>query len=386
MSLGNIDRRTLLKAAGTAGSVTALAGCMGDDEEDLEDIDLMDIESVPTDEMEGQLNVWNWYVQWVDWGTEVFGEEHPEVNTATEGYSQPTQWFSQLQSGNHDIDHIGTTAEWTSRAADQGYLAEIPHDRIPNWDNLDDRFTQPIIDELGGDNGGVYAVPHSMSVFPSLVYNNEVFNEPPTSWDVLWDDEFEDEMAIMAHYSSAPGQLAALYTGQDPNDPDDYDEIREVLINQKDLLTTYGTEHESHMQAFINEEIVVGTHTSGRINIARHAYDADHVSWTVPEEGSLFGIDLIVIPDDAPNPRATMNFTNFMLSMDSFREFVKIMNYKPPINNLRDELSQDDEIDETLINDLDWGEEMFDNVEFSVPLSDEVEEAYDEVWTEVQAA
>ncbi|XVH33119.1 ABC transporter substrate-binding protein (plasmid) [Haloferacaceae archaeon DSL9] len=386
MPIDNIGRRTLLKAAGAAGSVSAFAGCIGGDDGESENINLMDIEEIPTDEYENELNVWNWYVQWVEWGTEQFEQEYPDIETTTQGYSQPTQWFSQLQSGSHDIDHIGTTPEWTKRAADAGFLAEIPYDRIPNWETLDDRFTEPILEHLSGDNGGVYAIPHSMSVFPSLVYNNEYFDEPPNSWDILWDDEFENEMAIMAHYSAAPVQLGALYTGQDPNDPEDYDEIREVLINQKELLTTYGTEHESHMQAFINEEIILGTHTSGRINIARHSHDADHISWTVPEEGSVFGIDLLIIPDDAPNPRSTMNFLNFMLSEDSFREFVSIMNYKPPINDLEGVLSQDDRISDELLDDINWGDELFENVVFSRPLTDEVQERFDEVWTEVQAA
>jgi spermidine/putrescine transport system substrate-binding protein len=385
MVLDNIDRRTLMKAAGSAGSVAALSGCMGGGgDEELEDISLMDIEEVPTENQEDELNVWNWYVQWAEWGAERYEEEFPDVSTTVEGYSQPTQWFSQLQSGDHQIDNIGTTAEWTARGIDQDFLQEIPYDRIPNWENLDERFTQPIIDNLSGDEG-VYAIPHSMSVFPSLVYNNEYFDEPPSSWEVLWDDEYADEMAIMAHYSSAPGKLAALYTGQDPNDPDDFDELQEVLINQKELLTTYGTEHESHMQAFINEDIILGTHTSGRINIANYSYDADHVSWTIPEEGSMFGIDLIVVPE-GPNPRNTINFLNIMLSMDSFREFTNIMNYKPPINNLSEELSQDDRIPEGLVEDVDWDDELFENLIWSGPLPDDVQEQYDEVWTEVQAA
>lgn len=384
----NFDRRSLLKAGGI-GSVTVLAGCLGGDPTENEGGEgstaLMDIEEVPTDDYEEELNVWNWYVQWAEWASETFSEEF-DVNPTVEGYSQPSQWFSQLQSGNHDIDHIGTTAEWAGRASESGFLAEIPAERLPNWEHLDSAFTDPIVENLSGENGGVYAVPHSINIFPALVYNNEYFDSEPNSWDILWDEEFADQMALMVHYSSAAGALGALYTGQDPNDPDDFEEIEEVLINQKDLVVTYASEHESHMQSFINEEVILGTHTSGRINIANFSHDADHVSWTVPEEGSLFGTDSIVIPADAPHPRATLNFLNYVISEDSFREFVDIMNYKVPHEDIESLLSDDDRIDDELIEVIQWNDIDVDNLHWNGPLDDEVEERYDEIWTNVQAA
>ena len=382
-SQDRVDRRTFTKLAG-AGALAGMAGCLGGDEEPS--VRPMEVESIPTDEYEDSLHIWNWYVQWVEWGAERFEEEYPDVSTTVDAYSQPSQWYSQIQGGNHEIDSVGTTAEWVDRAMSNDFLEPLPVDRMPNWENIDDQFKEPVLEHFSGDDGGVYALPHSMSVFPTLVYNENNFDSPPTSWDILWDDEYEDRMALMAHYSAAVCQVGALYTGQDPNDPDDFEDIREALIQQKPLNLTYGDEHETHMQMFINEDIDVGTHTSGRINMANYLHDGDHVSWTIPEEGAVYTTDLLAVPTNAPNPRANLNFLNFMLSDEALEEFVRVFAYKTPLEDLEEKVRGKEGIPDALVDDILWDDEMMERLHWARPLDQDVQERYDEIWTEVQAA
>ena len=50
-----VSRRDVLQAT-AGGSALALAGCLGDDEEAIDPIDV----SVPVEDLEDSVNVWNW--------------------------------------------------------------------------------------------------------------------------------------------------------------------------------------------------------------------------------------------------------------------------------------------------------------------------------------
>lgn len=378
-------RRTILKVAAASG-ITGLAGCLSTGDDSEEPMRPIEVEEVPTDHYTDSLNVWNWYQEWVEWGTEGFEEEYPDVSTTIESYSQPSQWYSQLQAGDHSIDHVGALTNSIGRGLEGGreFYEPLPVEKIPNFENIDQQWIDPIEEYFSADEGGLYSVPHSVSVHPALVYNTNYFDSPPDSWDVLWDEQFAGEMAPFYNFPAIASQTAALYLGQDPINPSNYDEIQTALEEQTELLHYIGTNSEAHMQSFINEEIILGTHLSGRINIAKYVHNADYLEWTVPEEGSLFHLDHIVIPTGAPNPLTSLNFLNYMLSRDSFEAFLRILPYKIPMVDI-ESLRGAEGISDELIDDIQWSDDLIDRLQFSPPLDQDVNEEYDRIWSEVRA-
>ncbi|ADD03695.1 ABC-type transport system periplasmic substrate-binding protein (probable substrate spermidine/putrescine) [Natrialba magadii ATCC 43099] len=396
-----VNRRDIIKGAGAA-SIAGLAGCLGGDNggRDIRPVEI-DFDDWPPEEYGGNLNAWNWYVEWNEWGAEDFAEEYDLDSYSTEAYSTPTDWFSNLQASpeNHGIDHIGAFTEWVHRAREEEMIEPIPIDELPNVE-VADQYLDPHRELFWSDDGvgGVYGLPHSVVISPIVMYNTEEVEDPPESLDILWDEEYADEISMMAHHGGFLCDVGALYTGQDPNDPDDFEEIQEVLEQQRDLVFNYADEHETQMQLVMSGDAALGTHTDGRAFRAMYNQGGD-VDWFIPEEGATWGTDVILLPQNAPNPVTATMYIDHLFTDTGWEKFVETTVYRPPFENeeftdgeLGDAIREkwDDEWDkhgeaEDFIDDLVITDEEFDRMHHNWPRSDDVIERYDEIWTEVTA-
>ncbi|ESP89234.1 ABC transporter substrate-binding protein [Candidatus Halobonum tyrrellensis] len=364
-----LNRRRFLEGAAAAGITASAAGCLGGGGGGDDRVP-MDVAEWPPEDIGSQLNMWNWYDSWVEWASGAFEEEF-DVSVSNTGYSSPDQWYSQLEADNSEIDNIAATTNWVERSIENDFLHELPVDVMPAWENITDRVKQASSYQ---QDGSVYAVPEALVLYP-LTYNDEYFDSAPTSWGVLWDDEHEGELCMWDN-ATVSCQIAAMYTGQDPIDPDDFDEIREVLIQQKPLLRTYWGDYQQGMSLFVNEDVVAGPLTMGRTYTARFGEGAP-VHYTAPEEGAMYTSDLFVIPRGAPNPMASLQFTNWASQPENASRLFETMGYLPAVD-ITDQLSEED------AEFVDWPDEW--NLVFSATLSDEVRSQYDEIWTAVKAA
>lgn len=391
-----VSRRNVLKGAGAAG-LAGMAGCIGG-EDDGEYVRPVEIEEWPPDDYEDELVAWNWYAEWNEWGAPAFAEEYDLDSYATEAYSTPTDWFTQLESNpeNHGIDHIGAFTEWVDRAQDR--LEPIPIDEMPNVE-IADQYLDIHREMFWSDDGvgGVYGCPHSVVISPIVMYNTERIEDPPESYEILWDDEYADEISMMAHHGGFLCDVGALYTGQDPNDPDDFEEIQEVLEQQRDLVFNYADEHETQMNLVGTGDAALGTHTDGRAFRAIYHHDQP-VDWFIPEEGATWGTDVVLIPEHAPNPRTSALYLDFLFSDEGIERFVDTTVYRPPVENeeftdgsLGDTIREKwDEWEhygdpEDFIDDMVITDDEMDRMYHNWPRSQEVIERYDEIWTEVTA-
>ena len=365
----SVSRRRLLAGAAAPG-VARVPGSTGGSSDGSDDRVPMDVTEWPPEEFSSSLNVWNWYDDWASWAAGTFGDAY-DVEVSTSGYSAPNQWYSQLQAGNDEIDNIAAQTNWVERSIENDFLHELPVDVMPAWENITDRIKAASSYQ---QDGATYAVPESLVLYP-LTYNDEYFDSAPDSWGVLWDDEHEGNLCMWDN-ATVSCQIAALYTGQDPIEPDDYDDIEESLIQQKPLLQTYWGDYQQGMSLFVNEDVVAGPLTMGRTYTARFGEGAP-VHYTAPQEGAMYTSDLFVIPKGAPNPIASLQFTNWASETENAAQLFETMGYQPAVD-ISAELSEED------AEFTNWPDDW--NLVFSETLSDSVRSRYDEIWTAVKAA
>lgn len=357
-----------------------MAGCLGGDSGG-ENVAPMDLEEWPPQDYSNELYPWSWYSNWNEWGAENFGGEY-DVNATPTPFSSPTDWFSKLEAGDdHQVDSVSTNNEWAGRALNNDYLEPLPTDLMPNYQELTPQIRDPVEEHFGTDDGGVYAIPHTAHVTPALCYNTEAFDSPPSSWDVLWDEEYAGEMMMWGGSPDTPCYVGAFYTGQDPLNPDDYDEIREALIQNKDLMLTYGDNYDSARAMFINEEVVAGAFIGAHMHRAVIQEGADYLDFAIPEEGAMWSPNVLAVPADPPNPVTATMYTDFLLGEAAQNEFIDL-NMRQPARSGTDWIDQPDDVVERISLD----ESDYESLKFSAPLDQEVAERYDEIWTEVQAA
>jgi len=384
--MDHTTRRRALKLTGIAMASTA--GCLGGGGGGGGDFEPMDMtanqfENPSEVDYESQFNLWDWYTGTADWATGQLSSAFEGLNTVNHsGYSSASEWYGRLESGNHQMDVVGGKTEFTRNAIENEYLSPLPVSEMPNWEYVDDDAKDFFNEYLSDDEGNIYAVPQTRGMGPTLGYNADVFDEPPTSWDVLWDDEYEGRIT-MPNTALEVGMVGALYTDQDPFAPDDFDDIRAALVQQKPLNSTYWEEFSGAERMFTNKSVDVGAATRGLLSDARFSNDAPHIQYTVPDEGAFVFSNHYIVPADAPNPKISTLYANWMLEPSRIVHFFTEDGYSVPIKNLGDTLSNAGVSEEQ----VEWFTPPSDaTIRTIPPLDDSTIEEYDRVFSEVQAA
>jgi spermidine/putrescine transport system substrate-binding protein len=355
-----------------------MAGCSGGSSGS--NLSISGIEEWPPSEYESQINIWNWYTGWRDVMAESFTEEYPDVeNTNLDSYNNPGQFYAQIQ-GSHSIDSIGSTGEFTQRMMDNDLAQSLPIDMMPNYENVADEY-QEVTESTYADEDGVYGLPNIIGLNPVIAYRDDYFDSPPSSWSVIWEEGLSGDILMMDR-DYIMMQTAALYTGQDPHDPSDWDELEEVLIQQKDLNEAYYQSHDTAQQLLASENAVVGVAVN---NSALQGHDTrdSAIRYTVPDEGTLYSIDQQVVPTGAPNPVAATMFTDFAMSRQSveaaWNQSYAVSSHSDAFDIIAD-IEDNEELAEMARFDDDW------DLSERRPLSDEVRQRTSELYTAVMGA
>lgn len=344
----------------------------------------MDVEEFPVSDLESTFNLWNWYDGFANYAQEQFPQTADGVNEVNvSGYSAPSEWFTQLQSGNHSIDNIGATGTYVGRSMENDLLEPLPVENMPSWENIPQSYKDDVDEYFSDDEGNIYCVPEATVLAPALGYNTDYFDEPPSSWEILWDEDLEGQVTVWDR-SYIAGSIAAKIAGQDWRDPDDFDELQELLLQQKPLNNTYWQEYQAGMQMFINEEVMAGMMTMGRLFTARFEHDAP-IDYVIPEEGTMYSQDQFVIPKGAPHPRASTQFLDWAAKTGNAVKLFTSMGYKPAVNNLESQL-QEEGVPQEHIDFITWSDDQQSRMEFQAPFPEDVRTGYDEMWTRVKAA
>ncbi|WP_148708260.1 PotD/PotF family extracellular solute-binding protein [Haloferax sp. Atlit-12N] len=372
-----LSRRSALKYGAAAGA-SLLAGCSGNTEQSTEATSIRAIESVPPASTEGQVNVWNWYVDWMDWAVKEF-EQSYDASVSTAMYSTPNKWYTKLEAGNNGIDSISATSGWVVRAMNNDFLQPLPVNKMDGWDGLSEMAKDDAQKHYQDEDNNTYAIPEAQVAHP-LVYNTEFFDEDPGSWEVLWESDLKGKIA-MQDWGEVACRVAALYTGQDPNDPDDFKDIEEALIQQKELNHTYWQDHSSAFRMFKNEEIVATVYTDVRAHMGRFM-EGMPIDMSHTKEGFMYTYDTFVIPDGAPNPKAALAWTDMFSKPENAAKKVTTMGCLAPVKDIGEHI----DISEDRLEFIQWPNKMSDSATFIEPMSAELRQKFDEIWTRVKAA
>lgn len=362
---GSVNRRAFLKtaAAGAAGASalsTALAqASMGEPGF-----------YVNLNQTAGELAVYAWYQGWLDEVIPRFEDETGIKVTNLGAYSTNSEWWARLNAGE-SFDFFIPTTDWMQRAMRAGLLLELDVDQIPNISNL---FADYQAKDTYQQDGEVYAIPYSRLLF-CLGYNTNEFPEAPTSWSVTWDEQYRGKITMESSAQARVG-TTALYLGDDPFDPADWDAIRDALLEQKDLVLKYWTDYQNSMEMFVNEEVLAGEISDGRARMAMAAGGA--VNWTVPEEGCLAFVDTFAVPKAAQNPENAHRFIDFLLRPDITAIQMEMMNY--------------DTVNEAALAELEpeFAEQLSSSTDANIVITEDIDPQVrtrmDELWTEVELA
>lgn len=267
----------------------------------------------------GEVNTYTWYEPWLDEILPMFEEETGITVNRIGAYSRNDEWWARLQAGE-EFDFFLPSADWAERALKADLLHPLDLELIPNTENIHPDFQE--IESLTKD-GEQYAQGFAREIY-SLAWNTEVITEAPTSWGITWDEQYDGRITLYDQANARVG-TTALYLGQDPFAPDDWDAIRESMLEQHELITKYWQDYQIGMEMFINGEVDLGQISDGRVRMANTL--GGTLDFTVPEEGALVALDTLAIPANAKNVENAHKLIDFIQRADINALQMTLMGY-----------------------------------------------------------
>lgn len=219
-------------------------------------------------------------------------------------YESNENMYSKLIGGGVSYDVIVPSDYMIDKLIDENMLLELDYKNIPNMKYVDKKFQK-----LFYDPDQKYSVCYNVGT-TILIYNKKLVKEPPTSWDVLWDEQYKGKILMFNNPRDAFA-IAQTRLGIDFNSTNEQDWVNaaELLAQQKDKVNP----------VYVMDE-VFNLMESGEYAFATY-YAGDYVlmnennsdlGYCIPEEGVNAFYDAFCIPKCSKNKAGGEAFINFM--------------------------------------------------------------------------
>ena len=315
------------------------------------------------------LSVYNWG-DYID--VEVLDqfEQETGIKVIYETFETNEDMYAKIAMGGSSYDVIFPSDYMIERMIQENLLQKINWENIPNVANIDPRFLHEDFDPEAA-----YSVPYTWGTM-GILYNKEMVEETPTSWDTLMDETYTMDM-LMLNSPRDTLAIALVMCGHDLNstDPAELEDAKNLLIEQKPMVLAYVVDEVK--DKMIGGEAAVALVWSGDATYCMSENEA--LDYVVPEEGSNIFYDSICIPANAKNVAGAEKFIDFMCRADIAAKNYEYVGYAIP-NTAAIELLGEEEYNASPVNNPP--QEVLDKCEVFRYLGEDTK-LYDQIWTEI---
>ncbi len=267
---------------------------------------------------EGQVNIvaWAGYIERgetmkeFDWVTKFEAASGCKVNVKTANTSD--EMVALMNEGGFDLVTASGDASLRLIAGDR--VQPINIDLVPSWSTVDERLKDAPWHTVDGVH---YGVPYMWG--PNvLMYNTEVFPEPPTSWSVVFEEQnLPDGKSNKGRVQAYDGPIhvadAAQYlmfhkpelgiTSPYELNEDQYKAALDLLRAQRDLTSRYWHDAFIQMDDFKNEGVVASGSWPFQVGLLKS--EGLPIASVIPQEGATGWADTTMMHVDAANPNCS---------------------------------------------------------------------------------
>jgi spermidine/putrescine-binding protein len=288
----------------------AIAAC-GDDDDDSEAGGDGGGEEVTCEpgEADGDLALYNWS-EYIDPELISAFEEEFDVTVTEDFYPSNEEMLARVQEGAN-FDVIVPSDYMVSIMIEEGLLAPIQADAVPNLDNLADRFAS----DLPYDPESEYSVPYQWGTTGLGVDLAVVGEDVPHTWGLVFDEELSQQYAGKITMLDDPRETmgAALkYLGYSLNstNPDELAAAEDLVADAIPRLAAFDS--DQYDELLIQGESAIAHGYSGNFFTAFEEGESDY-EYFVPDEGGTVWVDNMAVPTTAAHPCTAHAFINFLL-------------------------------------------------------------------------
>ena len=323
-----------------------------------------------------ELHVLNWKGYGTDetWATAAF-EAKTGHKVIHDYFNSEQEMLTKLRTNPGTYDVVMINAAFTGQAIEEALIQPIDLAKISNAGGLAPDMAKS---ELLNHDGAAYGVPWVWGV-TSVAVNDKAFDALPSSLEVMWDKAHEGKVVLRDDALEAV-QFGALASGQNINDIQDLDKVRDKLASLLPQIRTFWSSENDWNQMAASGQIDIGTYWSGSASRAKTSFNLP-VTFVIPKEGAIGWLDGLSIPAGAKNVEGAHAFIDFMIAPDFYVEWDQKVG-APVSANLEAVAG----LEETAFNRAVLGDPaVAARIQFQKPVSEADREAYLKLWQELKA-
>ncbi|MDX2212236.1 MAG: ABC transporter substrate-binding protein [Oculatellaceae cyanobacterium bins.114] len=254
-----------------------------------------------------------------DWVTAFESETSCKVSVKTAATSD--EMVTLMNQGGFDL--VTASGDATRRLIAGGKVQEVNTKLIPSWDTVDPRLQNAPWHTVDGKH---YGVPYQWGS-NVLMYNTEVFSQPPTSWNVIFEEQtLSDGKSNKGRVQAYDGPIyiadAALYLkAHQPElgitDPyeltqEQFDVAIALLKQQRKLVGRYWHDANVQVDDFVNEGVVASSSWPFQVNLLKS--QGAPVDSVIPSEGATGWADTTMLHASAAHPNCAYKWLEHSIS------------------------------------------------------------------------
>lgn len=229
----------------------------------------------------------------------------------------------QVEANPSAFDLVFPSEYMVERMLKKDLLAEINFDHIPNFSQLLDNLKNPSYDPENK-----HSVPYMWGTV-GILYNKNMVQEPVTSWNILWDTKYQNNVFMLDSIRDSMGiTLKALGYSMNTRDPAALEAAKARLVEQKTSGVVKAYQVDETKDKMVANEAALALMWSGD---AQYSIDLNpDLAYAIPEEGSNVWVDAMVIPKAAKNPENAEKLINFLCRPDIAKRNCEKIWYSSP--------------------------------------------------------
>jgi spermidine/putrescine transport system substrate-binding protein len=326
----------------------------------------------PTAPTANVLNIYNWST-YIDPEVLKAFEQKYQVKVNYDTYDSAESLYAKLKAGNPGYDVAFPPDYMVKIMVKEQMLEELDPANIANIKNIEPKFLNPPYDP-----GNKYSIPYQWITL-GIGYNIKKTGEEINSWSALIDPKYKGKVALLDDMRHTMGAVL-IYLGYSPNtkNPEEIKQAQDFLIKNKDNIAAFAP--DTGQQLLNQGEVNLTMEYSG--DIFQVMKENPDLRYVIPKEGSIIGMDNMVIPKGAPNKKLAETFINFILEPENSAKISNFIDYASPNKVAIDQKLIDAE---NLKNPGIYPPpEIFEKLQYLQDVG-EATQLYDQAWTEVKA-
>ena len=323
----------------------------------------------------GEVVVYNWG-EYMDPETIEMFEEETGIKVVYDEFETNEIMYPKVEAGAVAYDVICPSDYMIQKMLENDLLAELNFDNIPNIKNIGQEYLDA---SREFDPENKYSVPYCWGTV-GILYNKTMVDVPVTSWDILWDEKYADNILMQDSVRDAYAvALKKLGYSLNSTDESEIAEATDLLIEQKPLVQAYVIDQVR--DKMIGDEAAIGVIYSGEAIYTQR--ENENLEYVIPEEGSNIWIDSWVIPKNAKNKENAEKFIDFLCRPDIALMTFDYITYSTPNTAARDLIEDEDIRNSTIAFPPAEDLERCETFRY---LGDEVDNMYNEYWNKVKSS